>query len=44
MTTKGLIQAEIDALNEEHLDDLYQLLKQFVRSKRQIPQQSSCRS
>ena len=34
MTTKELIQAEIDTLNDEDLDELYALIKHFTQSKR----------
>jgi hypothetical protein len=30
MTVKGLIQAEIDKIPEEQLNDLYQLIKEFT--------------
>ncbi len=33
MTTKELIQAEVDRTPEEDLDDLYHLIRQFVGSK-----------
>ncbi len=33
MTTKEEIQAEIDSLNEEYLDELYLLIKDFAQSK-----------
>jgi acyl-CoA-binding protein len=33
MKTKELIQAEIDSVSEEHLDELYRLIKQFAQSK-----------
>jgi len=35
MTTKEAILAEIDALDEEHLAELYRIIEEFVRSKRQ---------
>lgn len=34
MTTKELIQAEIDTLNENDLDELYNLIKRFLESKK----------
>src|SRR5262245_25164400 len=34
MSTKELIQAELDTLSDEDLDALYSLIKQFIRSKR----------
>lgn len=34
MSTKELIQAELDALSDADLDALYALIKQFVQSKR----------
>ncbi len=34
MTTKELIQAEIDTLSDESLDELYTLVKQFAQAKR----------
>lgn len=33
MTAKEKIQAEIDSLNEEYLDELYLLIKDFAQSK-----------
>lgn len=33
MTTKELIKAEIDSLNQEELDELYTLIKKFARSR-----------
>ncbi|EDN66273.1 conserved hypothetical protein [Beggiatoa sp. PS] len=33
MTTRELIQAEIDTFSEDRLDELYLLIKQFVQSK-----------
>lgn len=33
MTTKKLIQAEIERLPEEDLDDLYEIIKKFVQSR-----------
>ena len=40
MTTKELIQAEIDRINEEDLDELYSLVKDFTQSKQQSGKQS----
>jgi hypothetical protein len=34
MSTKELIQAEIDPLSDEELDELYALIKNFTQSKR----------
>jgi hypothetical protein len=34
MSTKELIQAELDTLSDEDLDALYALIKQFIQSKR----------
>ena len=34
MSTKELIQAELDTLSDEELDALYALIKQFIQSKR----------
>ena len=33
MSTKELIQAELDNLNDEDLETLYALIKQFIQSK-----------
>ncbi|BAY46037.1 hypothetical protein SAMD00079811_36440 [Scytonema sp. HK-05] len=33
MSTKEKIQAEIDNLDEKHLDELYLLIKNFTQSK-----------
>jgi len=33
MTTKELIHAEIDRINEQDLDELYKLVKGFTQSK-----------
>lgn len=33
MTTKEQIQAEIDSINEEYLDDLYAVIKKFAEAK-----------
>ena len=40
MKTKELIQAEIDSIGEEHLDELYRLIKQFAQSKRHAQRSS----
>jgi acyl-CoA-binding protein len=32
--TKELIKAEIDRVDEEHLDELYDLIQSFTRGKR----------
>ncbi|MEE8302360.1 MAG: hypothetical protein V3S24_07980 [Candidatus Tectomicrobia bacterium] len=40
MTTKELIQAEIETLSEEELDELYAVIKHFAQSKRDAQQQS----
>lgn len=40
MTTKELIQAEIDCISEEDLDELYSLVKGFTHSKQQSRKQS----
>ena len=40
MTTKELIQAEIETLSEEDLNELYAVIKHFAQSKRHIKQQS----
>jgi hypothetical protein len=34
MSTKELIQAELDALSDEDLEALYTVIKQFMESKR----------
>ena len=34
MSTKELIQAELDTLSDEDLDGLYIVIKQFIQSKR----------
>ncbi len=33
MTTKELVQAEIERVSDEHLDELYQLVKRFAEAK-----------
>jgi hypothetical protein len=40
MTTKELIQAEIERLSEHDLDELYKLVKDFIQSKKQEQRQS----
>ena len=40
MRTKELIQAEIDRINEEDLDELYSLVKDFTQSKQPSRKQS----
>jgi hypothetical protein len=35
MSTKELIQAELDTLSDEDLEALYTLIKHFIQSKRQ---------
>jgi len=40
MTTKELIQAEIDRVGGEDLQELYDLIRQFIQSKRQAKKQS----
>lgn len=35
MNTKEQIQAEIDSIKEEYLDELYILIKDFTQSKQQ---------
>lgn len=35
MTTKELIHAEIERLNEDQLDEVYTLIKQFVDEKQE---------
>ena len=34
MTTKEAIQAQLDLLNDDELDDLHRLIEQFIRSRR----------
>ena len=36
MTAKDKIHAEIDSLNEEYLDELYLLIKDFTQSKQHL--------
>jgi hypothetical protein len=40
MTAKDKIQAEIARLNEEYLDELYILIKDFAQSKQQLKKPS----
>jgi hypothetical protein len=40
MTAKDKIQAEIDTLNEEYLDELYILIKEFTQSKQPLKKTS----
>jgi hypothetical protein len=40
MTTKELIQTEIDTLSDAELDELYTVIKQFMQSKRHAKPQS----
>jgi hypothetical protein len=40
MSTKELIQAELDTLSDEDLDALYAVIKHFVQSKRHTKPQS----
>ncbi len=40
MTTKELIKAEIDTINEEDLDELYNMIKGFAQSREQSKKQS----
>jgi hypothetical protein len=40
MTTKDNIKAEIDSLNEEYLDELYLLIKDFAQSKQHLKKPS----
>jgi hypothetical protein len=40
MSTKELIQAELDTLNDEDLEALYALIKQFIQAKRHAQPQS----
>jgi len=40
MSTKELIEAEISRLSEEELDQLYQLIKDFVQTKEQPKKQT----
>jgi hypothetical protein len=40
MTTKDMIQAEIDDLSAEDLQALYELIRQFAQARRQAKQQT----
>jgi hypothetical protein len=40
MTTKDLIQTEIERLSEEHLEELYSLIREFARSRTCVSDQS----
>ncbi|MEB3216413.1 MAG: hypothetical protein VKN72_09290, partial [Nostocales cyanobacterium 94392] len=40
MTAKDNIKAEIDSLNEEYLDELYLLIKDFAQSKQNLRKHS----
>jgi hypothetical protein len=40
MTAKDNIKAEIDSLNEEYLDELYLLIKDFAQSKQNMKKPS----
>ncbi len=40
MTAKDNIKAEIDSLNEEYLDELYLLIKDFAQSKQNLKKPS----
>lgn len=40
MTAKDKIHAEIDSLNEEYLDELYLLIKNFAQAKEQLKKPS----
>lgn len=40
MTTKELIQSEIDQVNEDDLDELYRLVKEFAQTRQQNTRQS----
>lgn len=40
MTTRELIQVEIDQLPEESLEEVYRLLKSFTQARQQQSQQS----
>ena len=33
MTTKELIKSEIDVIDDEYLDELYKIIKQFIKTK-----------
>ena len=40
MSTKDLIQAELDTLSDEDLEALYAVIKRFIQSKRQAKPRS----
>ena len=40
MTTKELIEAEIERMSEEELDELYKLIKDFAQSRPQPREES----
>ncbi len=40
MTTKELIQSEIDRVGEDDLDELYKLVKDFAQTRQQNTRQS----
>lgn len=40
MVTKKLIQSELAQVEEEHLDELYELIRQFIVNKKQTKKQS----
>ena len=40
MTTKELIQAELDTLSDDELDELYTVIQSFTQSKRYAQPQS----
>ncbi len=40
MTTKEAIKAEIDQMSEEYLDELYNMIKDFAKSKEPGEKQS----
>ncbi|MGJ5674593.1 MAG: hypothetical protein ACR9NN_13420 [Nostochopsis sp.] len=44
MTAKDKIKAEIDSLNEEYLDELYLLIKDFAQSKQQLKKLVLCQN
>jgi hypothetical protein len=40
MTTKELIQQEIDTIDEQHLSELYDLIKSFAEAKQRLDRRS----
>ena len=40
MNTKELIHSEIDSINDEDLDDLYSVIKNFIASRKNDKKQS----